>query len=77
MGMILAAATMSMPMATTCISRSCMFLVGVVSASDPGCALNDRTASPADGFTQSGCRDCQGCVCSQSCLAAGNMQAWP
>ena len=36
MGIILAAATMSMPMATTRISRSCMFLVWAVSESDVG-----------------------------------------
>ena len=48
MGMILAAATMSMPMATTRISRSCMFLVWVVSESEAGSAQNDLAASPAD-----------------------------
>ena len=75
MGVILAAATMSMPMATTRISRSCIFLVWVVPESDAGCALNDLAASPADAFTQSGRKDCQGCICGQSCPAAGNMQA--
>ena len=74
MGMILAAATMSMPMATTRISRSCMFLVWVVSESKAGCALNDRAASLADAFKQSDCRDCQGCMFGQSCVAAGDMQ---
>ena len=77
MGIILAAATMSMPMATTRISRSCMFLVWEVSKSDAGCALNDRAANPADAFTQLGCRGCQGCICGQTCPAADNMQAWP